>query len=354
MSNQEHRGRGYPVLSRLLQSPPAAAGALFDEHLQEFLLDTQCEGLAPLSVGKLHRMLMEFVHWLSRQRQRKWSDAQSEDLRAYLAGFVEASDSTAAARRWMLQRLYRWAHREELRPDNPAFNFPRGPALPRVPSYVPSVHQVERLLGAPDTTTVLGVRDRTVMEVLYATGMRAAEIVGLRMHQIDRKDRVIQVLGKGSRERLVIYGLQAADWLERYLAGPRSVLIHQALGHARLTDAVFVNPSRLLGMRYFHLRTLVRKHAQQAGLPLVTPHVIRHAFATHMQNCGMDLRTLQMLLGHAHLSTTTIYIRTRREALQELLEKHHPRGVHFARASPIQSGSDGSWRRWHNVVPVAR
>lgn len=340
------------MLGLLLQSPPARAGGLFDEHLQEFLLDTQCEGLAPLSVGKLHRMLMEFVHWLSRQHQRRWNDAQREDLRAYLAGFVEASDSTAAARRWMLQRLYKWAQREELRPDDPAIDFPRVSAVPRVPSYVPSVHQVERLLAAPDTTTALGVRDRTVMEVLYATGMRAAEIVGLRMHQVDRKDRVIRVLGKGSRERLVIYGLQASDWLERYLAGPRSVLIHHAFGHARPTDAVFVNPSRLLGMRYFHLRSLVRTHAQQAGLPLVTPHVLRHAFATHMQERGMDLRTLQMLLGHAHLSTTTIYIRTRREALQELLEKHHPRGVHFAKTVAALETLGGPRRRWHNQLPA--
>jgi integrase/recombinase XerD len=356
MSNQEGRGKGYPVLGRLLQSPAGrggGGGALFDEQLQEFMLDVRCQGLAQLSIGKLHRMLMEFVHWLSRRHQRRWSAANSDDLREYLAAFVEASDSTAAARRWMLQRLYRWATLQNLRADNPAVDFPRTRAMPKVPPYVPTVPQVERLLAMPDTHSALGVRDRTVMEVLYATGMRAGELVGLRMHQIDRKDRVIRVRGKGSRERLVIYGMQAGDWLEHYLSGPRSKLIQQAFGHLRPTDAVFVNPSRLLGMRYFHLRLLVRTHAERAELPMITPHILRHAYATHLQERGIDLRTLQMLLGHAHLSTTTIYIRTRREALHDLLEKHHPRGAHFANESLLSSEAGHRRRRWHNVVPTA-
>lgn len=352
MSNQEPRGKGYPVLGRLLL-PSGGGGALFDEQLQEFLLGTQCEGLGTLTVGKLHRMLMEYVHWLSRRHQRRWNHAQRDDLQEYLGLFVGASDSTAAARRWMLQRLYRWAKREELRADNPAADFACAPATPRVPPYVPTVHQVERLLTTPDTQTAVGLRDRTVMEMLYATGMRAAEIVGLRMHQVDRKERVIRVLGKGSRERVVIYGLPASDWLERYLAASRSALIHQAFGHARPTDAVFVNPTPLLAMQYFHLRSLVRIHAHHAGLPLVTPHVLRHAYATHMYDRGVDLRTLQMLLGHAQLSTTTIYIRTGREALQALLEKHHPRGVHFGNDGVVLPWTDRRRQVRRSSVSVA-
>ncbi len=352
MSNQAPHGKGYPVLGRLLP-PVDRGGALFDDQLQEFLLNTKCEGLGTLTISKLHRMLMEYVHWLSRRHQRRWCHVQRDDLQEYLALFVEASDSTAASRRWMLQRLYRWAQREKLRADDPTSHFELARAAPRVPPYVPTVRQVERLLATPDAHTAIGLRDRAVIEVLYATGMRAAELVGLRMHQVDRKDRVIRVMGKGSRERLVIYGMQASDWLERYLAASRSVLIHQGFGYARPTDAVFVHPSPMLAMQYFHLRGLVRKHAQQANLPLVTPHVLRHAYATHLYARGMDLRSLQTLLGHANLSTTTIYIQSGHEALQALLEKHHPRGVHFASEALAMTGMDRRRRRRDTAEPAA-
>jgi integrase/recombinase XerD len=353
MSYQEPRGKGYPVLGRLLPTPRTGRGALVDQHLRNFILDTQADGLAIVSIGKLNRMLLEYAHWLSRQRDRTWREAQRVDLHHYLAAFVDASSSTVVARRWMLQRLYRWARREKLRADDPTLDFaPFRTAQRSTPPYVPTVEQMHRLLTTPNAATALGVRDRTLMEVLYATGMRAAELVALRMHHVERLDRVIHIIGKGARERLVIYGEEASTWLERYLTGARSVLIHQAMGYAHATDAVFVNPSPILRLQYFHLRALVRRHAALAELPMMTPHGFRHAFATHLQERGMDLRTLQILLGHANLSTTTIYLRSRRETLQALLERHHPLGVHFAAAAAFAM-PDGRHRRWHNLVPVA-
>lgn len=341
MSISKPRGRGHSVLGNLFRAPTQAArGALLDTHLQDFLYAAQCEGLAASTLVKLQRLVTELAHWLSRERQCTWRHASEDDLRKYLSKFTSASASTMASRRWMLKRLYRWALNEQLVETDITSRLAsmRTPPLSR--PYAPTESQVDRLLSAPNTATALGLRDRAVLELLYATGLRADELVGLRMHQLQRAECAIAVTGKGARERLVIYGEHAGYWLEEYLRRGRDILLARAKGE-RETDAVFVHPTALMSMRYSHLRQLVRKHAESASLALVTPHVLRHAFATHLKDRGMNLRSLQTLLGHSTLSTTTVYIRTRMSVLCELIERHHPRGRNYRheRDAPCTAGS---------------
>ena len=201
-------------------------------------------------------------------------------------------------------------------------------SLPGKPSRLPKVlseRQVEALLAAPETGSSLGLRDRAMLETLYAAGLRVAELVGLRLHEVNFEMGVVRVFGKGSKERLVPFGDVAHDWLQRYLAHARPELL---AGHQ--TDAVFVtvrgaHPGEAMTRAMFW--HLVRKYALQADIraPL-SPHTLRHAFATHLLNHGADLRAVQMLLGHADISTTTIYTHVARERLKQLVAKHHPRG----------------------------
>jgi len=304
--------------------------AVFDEHLQEFMFVSQASGLAKRSMAIMHSVLTEYTHWLRTKRLR-WPDVDKDHLVDYLATLVDvdAAYSTIQLRRWMLMRLYRWAASEGLRPDNPAQRLAPLRRRPRNLGWVPSVAQVAQFIDAPDVGTPLGVRDRTALEMLYATGLRASELVGLCHHQFDQENRVIRLIGKGGTERLVIYGHPAAQWLEKYLMGPRQALIWQGAGHLRMTDKVFVHPTPLVEMRYFHLHRLVARYARQVGMPMMTPHVLRHAFATHMHRRGADLRILQTLLGHADLSTTTIYVSPMEAELLAVVERHHPRGVYY-------------------------
>ena len=181
--------------------------------------------------------------------------------------------------------------------------------------------QVENLLGAPDTETPLGLRDRTMLELMYATGLRVSELVGLELSNINLNQGVVRVTGKGGKERLVPLGEEAADWLRRYLESARPELMKGA-------DApqVFVT-NRKSGMTRQAFWHSIRRHALQAGIDKdVSPHMLRHSFATHLLNHGADLRVVQLLLGHSDLSTTQIYTHIAREGLKQMHSKHHPRG----------------------------
>ena len=180
---------------------------------------------------------------------------------------------------------------------------------------------MEALLAAPDTATALGLRDRTMLEVLYATGLRVSELVGLRIAQVSHDAGVVRVTGKGSRERLVPLGEPALDWLDRYRVEARPQLLD-----GRASDCLFPGSGgRAMTRQAFWYR--IRLHARTAGIArTVSPHVLRHAFATHLVNHGADLRVVQMLLGHADISTTQIYTHVARERLGELHRRHHPRG----------------------------
>jgi integrase/recombinase XerD len=231
-----------------------------------------------------------------------------------------AAPRSVARMRSALRRFYAWAHREGLIQPNPAADLP----APRRPRSLPtdlSEADVEALLDAPDTASPLGLRDRAMLETLYATGLRVSELVDLTLSEIHLTHGLARITGKGGRERLVPIGDEAIDWLRRYLDEARPALLGK-----RQVSAVFVtNRAAPLTRQAFWYR--IKHHARNAGLArLPSPHTLRHAFATHLLNHGADLRALQMLLGHADLSTTQIYTHVATARLQALHAEHHPRG----------------------------
>ena len=224
-----------------------------------------------------------------------------------------------------MRRLYRWAALEGLVDEDPWRRIVRPVNPPQWhPRYVPSRSQVMDLLLQPDTCTQKGIRDRAILELLYGAGLRASELISLNMHQVSAglEDGCIQVMGKGQRERLVIYGKHAAYWLRHYMKEARWALLRKA----GTVEQFFVNDTPSGELTYPVLRRTVKRYAGAAGMPLVTAHALRHAFATHLYQNGANLRVIQMLLGHAMLQTTTVYARACTEHLRGLIERHHPRG----------------------------
>jgi integrase/recombinase XerD len=220
-----------------------------------------------------------------------------------------------------LRRCYRWLLDQKGLAADPPVNIDKPAQAARFPKTL-SERQVEDLLGAPDVATALGLRDRAMLELLYATGLRVSELVGIRLFELSLDDNVVRVMGKGAKERLVPLGEVAADWLRRYLAGARGELLGE-----RVSDAIFVT-TRGAAMTRQMFWNLVKKYAVLTGIPRerISPHVLRHAFATHLLNHGADLRVVQLLLGHADISTTQVYTHVARERLKQLHASHHPRG----------------------------
>ena len=210
--------------------------------------------------------------------------------------------------------------RERLRDSDPTLRLDAARQPLRVPKSL-SEAQVEALLAAPDVDTALGLRDRAMLELLYASGLRVSELVALQTVRVSFSEGTLHVAGKGSKERLVPFGEEARGWLERYLREARAAIL---AGQA--SDAVFVT-ARGGPMTRQMFWKLIKAHALAAGIAVpLSPHTLRHAFATHLLNHGADLRTVQMLLGHADISTTTIYTHVARERLKQLHARHHPRG----------------------------
>jgi integrase/recombinase XerD len=232
-----------------------------------------------------------------------------------------ATKATTANRRLtVFRRYFRWAVREHLVTADPTLRLLAARQPLRVPKTL-SEAQVEALLGSPDVATPLGQRDRAMLELMYASGLRVSELVQLKTVHLGMNDAVLRVLGKGSRERLVPFGDEARAWLQRYLLEARAVILG-----GQHTEALFV--TRLGdGMSRQMFWKIVKRHALQAGVTVpLSPHTLRHAFATHLLNHGADLRAVQMLLGHADIGTTTIYTHVARERLRQLHALHHPRG----------------------------
>jgi integrase/recombinase XerD len=250
------------------------------------------------------------------------SAATREDLRAYLdhRQATRTKPRTAARLLSTLRRFYRWLLREGRRDSDPTALLD-SPKLPRsLPKFL-SEEQVERLLGAPDPSSAHGLRDRAMLEVLYATGLRVSELVGLTLSRVSLNQGLVRVIGKGDKERLVPLGEEAVAWVYRYLGEARGRLVKR-----RSTDAVFVTARGGPMTRQAFWYNL-KGHARRAGIETpLSPHTLRHAFATHLLNHGADLRVVQMLLGHADLSTTQIYTQVARARLKELHARHHPRG----------------------------
>jgi integrase/recombinase XerD len=277
-------------------------------------------GLARNTIAAYRSDLAIFATWLAPRGQALGAACEA-DLAAYLAEFSRSA-KPASQRRLLSawRRFYRHlVERGSIARDPTARIAPPMPPT-RFPKSM-SEAEVERLLDAPDTDTALGLRDRTMLEVLYATGLRVSELVGLAPYSLSLREGLVKVIGKGDKERLVPLGENALDWLERYLATARPEILA-----GRSSEHVFVTRFGS-GMTRQMFWRIVKRHAQAAGIATdrLSPHTLRHAFATHLLNHGADLRVVQMLLGHADISTTQIYTHVARERLKALHGTHHPR-----------------------------
>ena len=278
------------------------------------------EGLARNTLDAYRRDLIALVHWLAPQG-KGLLQVQETDLQAYFAYRHAQTRATTANRRLtVFKRFFGWALRERLVAQDPTLRLQAARQPLRVPKTL-SQAQVEALLAAPDVGTPLGLRDRAMLELMYASGLRVSELVALKTWHLGMNEGVLRVLGKGSKERLVPFGEVARQWLERYLQEARSAILA-----GQQTEDLFVT-ARGAGMTRVMFWMLVKKYAGLAGITApLSPHTLRHAFATHLLNHGADLRVVQLLLGHADISTTTIYTHVARERLRQLHAQHHPRG----------------------------
>ena len=281
------------------------------------------DGLSRNTLAAYRRDLSLYASWLNApaQQQRALDASTEDDLKAYFAFRHGVTKATSANRcLTVFKRYFRWALRENLLAADPTLKLQSAKQALRVPQVM-SEAQVDALLAAPDDGTALGLRDRAMLELMYASGLRVSELVGLKTFQVGLNEGVLRVTGKGSAERLVPFGQVAREWLVRYLAEARALILS-----GQQTEDLFVT-AHGHGMSRVMFWILVKKYAQLAAIhsPL-SPHTLRHAFATHLLNHGADLRAVQLLLGHADISTTTIYTHVARERLKLLHAQHHPRG----------------------------
>ena len=279
------------------------------------------DGLAALTLAAYRRDLSLYADWLHAAHGRSLDQTTEADLLAYMGARHAATRASTANRRLtVLRRYFRWALRERLVAADPTLKLLAARQPVRLPKSL-SEAQVEALLAAPDPATPLGLRDRTMIELMYASGLRVSELVGVKTVHVGLNEGALRVTGKGSRERLVPFGAEAHAWIRRYLADGRPAILKM-----QVSDALFVT-ARGGPMTRQMFWSLIKRHARAAGIAVpLSPHTLRHAFATHLLNHGADLRAVQMLLGHADISTTTIYTHVARERLRQLHAAHHPRG----------------------------
>lgn len=280
------------------------------------------DGLSPNTLQSYRRDLTQFSVWLETIRSTLLLDVNQADIEAYLQYRFSRKTSPRSTARLLsaLKRFYRLALRDGRIALDPTLKIDT-PKLPRSLPKSLSEADVDRLLNTPDTTEPLGLRDKAMLETLYASGLRVSELVTLRVVNVSLDMGVLSVMGKGGKERMVPLGEEALLWLSRYLSDARQLILGTTI-----SDALFVT-QRGAAMTRQAFWYLIKRRALQAGLArLPSPHVLRHAFATHLLNHGADLRVVQMLLGHADISTTQIYTHVARERLKQLHAKHHPRG----------------------------
>ena len=280
------------------------------------------DGLAKATLDSYRSDLGRLAGWLAEHGHEALLDSRETTLTAFIAHLAKHTRASSQARYLStLRRFYRWQVGRGRLVSDPTLKL----ANPSLPSRLPKVmseKQVEALLDAPDLDTPLGLRDRAMLETIYATGLRVSELVNLKLHEVGLADGVLRALGKGSKERLVPLGELAIDWLGRYLNEARPGILK-----GRQSDALFVT-ARGGAMTRQAFWQLIKRYALVAGIDpaRLSPHVLRHAFATHLLNHGADLRVVQLLLGHADISTTQIYTHVARERLKSLHAEHHPRG----------------------------
>ncbi|MFA7095263.1 MAG: site-specific tyrosine recombinase XerD [Gammaproteobacteria bacterium] len=294
-----------------------------DQKLIEAFIDTLWveRGLSENTLSAYRVDLQGLATWLA-GRGSSLLAAQRDELLDYLAFRVRQGARPRSTARFLssMRQFYRQLVRQGRIDADPTarIDAPKlGRALPKSLTEA----EVEALLAAPDTGDLLGLRDRTMLEILYATGLRVSELVHLTLDQVNLRQGVVRITGKGSKERLVPFGEEALGWLERYLREARPLLLR-----GQLCDALFPT-QRGTAMTRQAFWVLIKRYARKAGITKsLSPHTLRHAFATHLLNHGADLRVVQLLLGHSDLSTTQIYTHVARERLKTLHAKHHPRG----------------------------
>ncbi|MGC4062974.1 MAG: site-specific tyrosine recombinase XerD [Aquabacterium sp.] len=297
--------------------------AAIDPDLDRFVDALWLEdGLSANTLAAYRRDLQGLSGWLSQLRSgRTLVNATEQDLQGYANERHAGSRPSSVGRRLsVFRRFYRWAVREGLCQADPTVRMDAPKQRMRVPGTL-TESQVEALLDAPDIHESLGLRDRAMLELLYASGLRVSELVELKSVHVGLNEGVLRIMGKGSKERLVPFGAEAGEWLQRYLSQGRPMILG-----SQVSDALFVT-GRGGSMTRQMFWKLIKKYALLAGItqPL-SPHTLRHAFATHLLNHGADLRVVQMLLGHADISTTQVYTHVARERLRQLHARHHPRG----------------------------
>ncbi|HDR8967162.1 site-specific tyrosine recombinase XerD [Burkholderia vietnamiensis] len=277
-------------------------------------------GLSRNTLDAYRRDLTLFSQWLAATHHAALDSADEAMVTGYIAARSDGKATSSNRRLSVFRRYYGWAVREHRASADPTLRIASAKQGARFPSTL-SEAQVEALLGAPDIGTPLGLRDRTMLELMYASGLRVSELVTLKTVEVGLNEGVVRVMGKGSKERLVPFGEVAHGWIERYLRDARPALLG-----ARAADALFVT-ARGDGMTRQQFWNIIKRHAQRADVRAhLSPHTLRHAFATHLLNHGADLRVVQLLLGHSDISTTQIYTHVARERLRTLHAQHHPRG----------------------------
>lgn len=292
--------------------------AILDDFIDRIWLE---EGLSRNTLESYRQDLAQFATWLEKTADKELFQVEQADIQRYLAFRFPTSKPRSISRLIAsLRRLYRFALRENKMSVDPSLQI-ESPKLPRSLPKSLSEEDVEALLNAPNVNDYIGLRDRAMLELLYASGLRVTELVSLKVTEVSLSEGVVRVTGKGSKTRLVPMGEEATDWITRYLNQSRPNLLER-----RLSDGLFVtNRADCMTRQAFWY--LIKRYALQAGIHKpMSPHVLRHAFATHLLNHGADLRVVQMLLGHADISTTQIYTHVARERLKQLHAMHHPRG----------------------------
>jgi integrase/recombinase XerD len=295
----------------------AQAQPLIERFCDSLLIE---DGLSKNTLLAYQRDLNALDGWLS-SKKLTLSSANANELQDYIAQRHLDSKATSSNRRLtVIRRFYRYLIRENLRQDDPTLPIQAAKQPMRFPKSL-SEAQVESLINAPNTQTAMGLRDRAMLEVLYASGLRVSELVLLKTIEVSLNEGILRVFGKGSKERLVPMGEQAIDWVTSYLKSARAELLK-----GQVSEALFVT-QRGGAMTRQMFWVLIKKYALIADVNVpLSPHTLRHAFATHLLNHGADLRVVQMLLGHSDISTTQIYTHIARERLRTLQQQHHPRG----------------------------
>ena len=312
-------------VARLVEkSSPAQLAPASQEAIERFCDACWLEdGLAQNSLTAYRRDLLLLAQWLYKTAHLDLYSVDEKELTAYIAHRRTDKATTANRRLTVFKRFYRYALRHNLVKSDPCIGLRAAKQALRFPKTL-SEDQVTSLLNTPNVETPLGLRDRTMLELMYASGLRVSEMVSLKTVALGLNEGVVRIVnGKGGKERLVPFGGEAGQWLRKYLAEARTPLLE-----GKTSDAVFIGRHTGSALTRQGFWALIKRYALQANIPVaLSPHTLRHAFATHLLNHGADLRVVQLLLGHADISTTQIYTHVARERLKSIHQQHHPRGT---------------------------